>query len=137
MNSFSLGGRLTRDTELRYTSQGLAVSSNSIAVNKPYSDGADFFNITAFGKKAELLAELGLKGRFINLHGYLKADKYTDKKGIDRRKYEVIVDWFSVVDWNDKGDKPKGGGIPTPEKVTDKYGNEYDLNIDDDDDLPF
>ena len=57
MNSVSLIGRLTRDPEVRYTNEQMAIATFSIAIDRPpRRDGTketDFPRITVFGKTAE------------------------------------------------------------------------------------
>ena len=60
MSNTILYGRVVRDIEVRYTNQNMAIARFSIAVNRKYKSEdkkADFFNITAFGKKAETLSQ--------------------------------------------------------------------------------
>ena len=63
LNKVILGGRLTRDPELRQTSGGTPVTSFSIAVNRRYSSqdsanggqNADFINCVAWRERAEFV----------------------------------------------------------------------------------
>ena len=58
MSNTILYGRVVRDIELRYINQKTVVAKFSVAVNRRYQNGdkkADFFNITAFGKRAGTL----------------------------------------------------------------------------------
>ena len=56
MNNVNLIGRLTRDPEVRYTQNDMAVARFSLAIDRPAKDGekkADFPNIVVFGKQAD------------------------------------------------------------------------------------
>ena len=66
-NKVILMGNLTRDPELRYTPNGTAVSTLSLAVNRrPRPDTqekeVDFFDVVVFGKQAENCSEYLRKG---------------------------------------------------------------------------
>ena len=59
MNNVTLMGRLTADPELKHTNNDTAVTSFSIAVDRPMSKekAADFINIVAWRKTAEVIAK--------------------------------------------------------------------------------
>lgn len=61
MNKVFLIGRMTKDSELRYTAQGKAVATFTLAVNRN-KEQTDFIRITAFGKTAENTANYTQKG---------------------------------------------------------------------------
>lgn len=57
MNKVELMGRLVRDPEVKYSTgeSSLCVARYTLAINrKTHRDEADFINVTAFGKTAEL-----------------------------------------------------------------------------------
>lgn len=105
MNSVTLIGRLTKDTELRYiASTGTAVTRFSIAVDRPFAKKdaevtADFFNIVVWGKIAETCANYLKKGRLVALRGRLQNNNYTDKDGVKRYTVEVIAEEVKFIDW--------------------------------------
>ena len=62
MNKVILIGRLTADPNLRYTQNGTPVTTFTLAVDKPFVDkdgkrGADFIDIVAWRKLAEVVAQ--------------------------------------------------------------------------------
>ena len=72
INQVILMGRLTRDPELRTTTTGKSVVNFSLAVDKGGQDaGADFFEIVAWEKLAELVAQYLSKGRRCLVQGRL------------------------------------------------------------------
>uniref|UniRef100_A0A6H1ZY40 Putative single-stranded DNA-binding protein n=2 Tax=viral metagenome TaxID=1070528 RepID=A0A6H1ZY40_9ZZZZ len=91
-----LGGNLTRDPELRYTSNGQSVVDMSLAVNRHYSlDGekkseVSFFNIVAWGKQAEACANYLAKGSSVLVEGRLQQDTW-EKDGQKRSAVKVIA----------------------------------------------
>ena len=83
MNKVILKGRTTKNTDLRYTAgeNAKAVARNSIAVERRYKKDertADFFNVVAWGKTAEIMSEYVQKGTEILIEGYLDTNSYTN-----------------------------------------------------------
>lgn len=88
MNKSIMMGRLVQDPDIRYaqTNNGeLAVASFRLAVDRKYvRDGdakADFFRCTAFGRKAEFVADYLFKGIKVVVEGRMQNDNYTNKDG--------------------------------------------------------
>tara|TARA_R110000765_G_scaffold259501_3_gene359693 strand:+ start:2113 stop:2493 length:381 start_codon:yes stop_codon:yes gene_type:complete len=92
LNSVSLGGRLTADPELRQTNSGHSVCDISLAVNRMKENETDFIDVTLWGKTAEISAQHLAKGRFVNVQGRLKQDKWQDKEGKNRYSMNVVAD---------------------------------------------
>ena len=84
MNSVVLIGKLTRDPELRYTSNNqMAVATFTLAINRPVKQGqekqADFPRITVFGKQAENCEKYLVKGRLVAIQGRIQTGSYQNK----------------------------------------------------------
>lgn len=97
LNKIILMGRLTRDPELRQTQGGTKVASFALAVDRDYAapDGkreTDFVECVAWRGTAEFAAKYFAKGQMAALEGRLQVRDWTDKDGIKRRSYEVIVE---------------------------------------------
>ena len=99
MNKVLLTGRLTRDPELRYTSNNKAVCNFTIATNRPVvRDGekiADFINCIVWGKTAENLSKYQSKGSLVGIDGRLESRSYDDKDGNKRYVPEVASKRFN------------------------------------------
>ena len=92
MNKVILIGRLTKDSELRYTETNLAVCDFSLAVDRDYEkDKADFINCKVFGKLAETLNKYTKKGDLIATVGRISTGSY-EKDGKKVYTTNVIVD---------------------------------------------
>ena len=91
MNSVNLIGRLAKDPELRETKNGKSVCSFPLAVDNPYSEGADFFDVTAWGKTAENTAKYMVKGSQVGVNGRLEQQKW-EQDGQKRSKVAVIAE---------------------------------------------
>ncbi|MBE6632032.1 MAG: single-stranded DNA-binding protein [Ruminococcaceae bacterium] len=105
-NKVILGGRLTADPELRQTSNGIPVTSFSIAIDRRFArngdqqaqQNADFINIVAWRSNAEFITRYFRKGSSICITGSLQSRSWTDQQGQKRYATEVIVDEATFVD---------------------------------------
>lgn len=99
INVVVLVGRLTRDSELKYTKSGMPVSRFSIAVNRSRKDGeqwideASFFEIDFWGKGAEAVNRYLIKGQQVGVEGELRQDRW-EQDGQQRQK--VLVNASNV-----------------------------------------
>lgn len=94
MNVVSLIGRITKDIEKRYTNDGKAVASFTLAVNRNYTsaDGqqADFISCQVWGKIAENVERYCSKGSLVGVDGKLRSRSYDNKQGQKVYVVEVI-----------------------------------------------
>lgn len=102
MNNVSLVGRLTRDPELRYTSESsMAVARFSIAIDRPSKkDGekqTDFPNIVVFGKQAESCERFLSKGRQVGIQGRIQTGSYTNKDGVKVYTTDVVANYVEFL----------------------------------------
>ena len=106
MNSVTLIGRLTRDPETRYTSDTqTAVTRFSIAISRGKDKngndkGADFPNVTVFGKQAENCEKYLKKGRMVAVQGRLQTGSY-EKNGQKVYTTDVIADRVEFLGGNE------------------------------------
>ena len=133
INQVILMGRLTRDPELRTTPTGKNVCSFSLAVDRKFGqdDGADFFDITAWDKLGELVAQYLAKGRRCLIQGRLTYRAW-EQDGQKRSKVEVIAEDVTFLDG--PGDST-GGGAPSSAPAAPSKKNQ-DVVIEDIDDKP-
>ena len=96
MNSVNLVARLTRDPESKTTTSDRSVCSMRVAIDRPRSDGADFVDVTAFGKLADVCMEYLEKGRQIAVEGRLHYSEW-DKDGERRSRHEVIAQQITFL----------------------------------------
>ena len=97
MNKVILMGRLTRDPEVRYTTNNnTLVCSFSLAVNRRFkTEGqpdADFINIVAWSKTGEFCSKYFTKGQQVAVIGHLQTRNYDDKDGKKVYVTEVIAE---------------------------------------------
>lgn len=151
MNTVQLIGRLTRAPEVRY-SQGtipLAVARYTLAVNRAVKKDnehpeADFISCVAFGKNGEFAEKWLKKGMRIGIEGRIQTGIFTDKDGIKRKSFDVIVNKHHFCDSSStvengsaegREDKGAAGTSMGSQPAMDGF---YEVNENmDDDDLPF
>jgi len=98
MNKTILIGRLTRDTELRYTPNGTAVASFSLANSYQFGSGdsrkeqVSYFDCIAWSKLAEICAEYAKKGTRVAVEGRLQQKRWEDQDGKKRSAVELVVE---------------------------------------------
>ena len=91
MNNCSFIGRLGKDPDMRYTTDGKAVASFSLAVNRDgKKDVTDWINFVAWEKTAELIAKYCNKGDLIGVTGSLQQRSW-EKDGQKHTVHEVRV----------------------------------------------
>lgn len=136
LNRIILIGRLTRDPELRYTTNGIAVAHMTIAVDRPQFNKdrekeTDFIDIVAWQKLAETCANNLGKGRLIAVEGRLQIRSYDDKQGIRRKTADVVADSIRFLDWPKDRENQSGG---QSSGNASGFGSEISFNGDD---IPF
>jgi single-strand DNA-binding protein len=119
-NKITIVGYLGRDPELRYTPQGTAVCSFSVATTEKRKDKAGemqdhttWFRITAWGRQAEVANQYLAKGKQVYIEGRLRQEEYTDREGKVRTSLEVFASDMHFL--GSRGDEPIGtaGGAAT------------------------
>lgn len=91
MQRLTLIGNISTDIELSQTESGKDYCKFSVAVNRPYNKGTDFFPCIAWEKKAEPIAKYCKKGSKIYICGTIAIDTYKDKDGNNRTSVNVTV----------------------------------------------
>jgi single-strand DNA-binding protein len=116
-NKIIVVGNLGRDPELRYTPQGNAVCSFSMASNEKRRDKAGemqdvttWFRITLWGNQAENAAKYLAKGRQVYIEGRLRVEEWTDREGNNRYSLEVNATEMQFLGGARDGEF-SGGGI--------------------------
>ena len=110
MNNITLVGRAGRDPEVRYFESGTMVANCTLAVNAYKKDESpDWFNLTIWGKQAQVAADYVKKGSQIAVSGRMTSEKWTDSAtGEEKSKPVVVVDRITLL--GSKNDSVDGGG---------------------------
>lgn len=156
LNRVILIGRLTKDPELRYTPSGVAITTFTIAVDRPFSGQqekreADFIPIVTWRQLAETCANYLRKGKLTAVEGRIQVRNYDNNEG--RRVYvtEIVADNVRFLESSNSGGRE---GMASGSAVAGSAGNRnngsggqrdnHDPFADDgkpidisDDDLPF
>ncbi len=135
-------GRLTGDPELKHTSNDLAFTRFSIAVdrvNKSVEKQTDFFNVVAWGSNAEFICRYFKKGSLIIIEARMQTGSYEGKDGIKRQTFDLVVNRVHFSGSKSQNDS-------SSDSSSDFSGSSFsnsdesafsDSDVDDDDDLPF
>lgn len=108
MNTVQLVGRLTKDVELKFTSNSNAVGTFTLAVKRSFTKEsgereADFINCVIWRKAAENLANFTRKGSQIGVEGRIQTRNYENQQGQRVYVTEVVVSAFHLLE-------PRQGG---------------------------
>jgi single-strand DNA-binding protein len=121
-NKVLLMGNLTRDPELRFTSNGSALAKFGLAVNRKYKAGEEwkeevcFVDITVWGKQAENCAEYLSKGRPVFIEGRLQFSSWETDDGQKRNKLEVVANTVQFLGRSEGTGKPNMDAEDVPVK---------------------
>lgn len=136
MNKTILIGRLTKDPELRYTPNGIAVANFTIAVNRPFAkegdQQADFINCVVWRKPAENLANYQRKGNLIAVDGRIQTRSYENNEGQRVYVTEVVADNIQYLESKNKTTEQQQINVMNDELK--RVAEPVDI---DDEDLPF
>lgn len=122
LNKVMLIGNLTRDPEMRYTPQGTAVCTFGVATNREWKtesgekkEDAEFHNIVAWNKLAEICANLLKKGRKVYVEGRLSTRSWEGQDGVKKQRTEVVISDMVILDR--KGDDLGNTEFDIPEPL--------------------
>lgn len=150
INNVVLVGRLTRDPELKYTGNNIAVASFSLAVNRNFKDAngereTDFINCVIWRQQAENLANWAKKGALIGITGRIQTRSYENQQGQRVYVTEVVAENFQMLESRAarEGGNANGGYNQQPQQQAPNnsrggapFGNSNPMDIQDSD-LPF
>ena len=163
INKVVVVGRLTRDSELRYTKSGTALCKFAVAVNRSrkvgerWEDEASFFDVALWGRQGEAINQYLVKGKQVGIDGELRQDRW-DQDGQSRSRVEIVA--FNVMllgggrggpgsdgggsrqesgigAGGGRGDPSGGRGDPSGDRGDPGAGSAGQPNDDFDDDIPF
>lgn len=153
MNKVFLIGRLTKDPEIRYNSQNVAVTRFTLAVARPKQkdreEEADFISCVCFNNQAVNLTKYQKKGNLVALFGRIRTSFYDDEK-TNKRVYttDVVADEIKYLTFKEEnqtqinqnvnnqivGENEKYSQLSAKTVMNEDYNQELRIT---DDDLPF
>ena len=102
-------GNVTKDIELKTLPSGQSVANFGVATNRFYTDKggqkqqvAEFHNVVAFGKLAEICSRFLNKGKLVLVEGRIQTRSWQAQDGSKRYRTEVIMENMQLG--------PRGGG---------------------------
>jgi single-strand DNA-binding protein len=145
LNKVLLIGRLGKDPEIRYTTDGSPVANFSLATSDFWMDKngtrqerTEWHNIVAWRKLAELSKRYLTKGRQVYVEGRLRTREWDDRDGNKRRTVEVIASQLVLLGSRPEGMEAGGASAPrvnrTPAESDEALGDPPPIG---DDDIPF
>lgn len=153
INNVVLVGRLTRDPELKFTPNGAAVATFTLAVNRNFTNQsgqreADFINCVIWRKPAETLANYAKKGTLLGVTGRIQTRSYDNPQGQRVYVTEIVAETFQLMESkdvseqranesNETAEKSKPTPPPLPNQETDPFAQSSSTIDLADDDLPF
>ncbi|MEN6350210.1 MAG: single-stranded DNA-binding protein [Syntrophomonas sp.] len=150
LNRVILIGRLTRDPELRYTPNGTAVATFTLAVDRKFKrEEADFIPIVVWAKLAEHCANYLGKGRMVAVEGRIQVRTYDTQEGQKRWVTEVVAEDVRFLDkaGSSSGGSPEYAGKTRRSETNDDNWSDLgrEVNLEDidlvdrsgEDDIPF
>ena len=112
-NKIIIVGNLGRDPDLRYTPQGIAVCSFSMATNEKRKDKSGelqdittWFKVTLWRQQAENAAKYLTKGSPVYIEGRLRIEEWTDRDNNNRYTLDVQATDMQFISSRGEG----GGG---------------------------
>ena len=148
LNQVVLQGNLGKDPDLRYTQNGKAVATISIAVKRNFPTNgeylSDWINVVFWGKQAETVANHFQKGSEILITGSMQVRSYENKKGDKVYITEVVAREFSFTSGSkqnggrSQNNRDTGSQSRNEDNYTNSKQNDTSLDIDNlEDMLPF
>ncbi len=117
LNKVMIIGRVTKEPEVRTLQTGQAVASFSVATNRQWKDAqgqrqekAEFHNIVAWRKLAEIIQQYVKKGMRLYLEGRMETRSWDDPSGQKKYRTEIVLDNMIMLD--SKSASGMGGGAP-------------------------
>lgn len=106
MNNVVIIGRLTKEPDIRYTSDQLAVATFTVAIDRGKDKngndrGTDYPRVIVFGRQAENCERFLIKGIRVAIQGHIQTGSY-DKDGRKVYTTDVIADRVEFIEYKDK-----------------------------------
>jgi len=125
INKVILVGNLGLKPEVKYASNGNAITNLSIATSESWTDKntgqknekTEWHRVCVFGKLAEIIGQYCDKGSKLYIEGKLQTRKWQDQSGVDRYTTEVVVSGFGGTIQMLDARNNAGGGNPTQQQA--------------------
>ena len=145
LNKAMIIGNITRDPEVRKTPNGQTVVSFGVATNRRWTDQAgqkqeqaEYHNIVAWRRLAEIVGQYLKKGSKVYIEGRLQTRTWDDQSGTKRYKTEIVAENMIMLD--KKGAVEQGSESPARSSASNEgvqpepQSGEPEINVED---IPF
>ena len=104
MNNWTGIGRLTKDPEVRYTTEQMAIARFTVAIDDGYGEKkkTNFIPIVVFGKQAENCERFLTKGKLVGIEGKIQTGSYEKQDGTKAYTTDVIANRVQFLDFGNK-----------------------------------
>ena len=126
VNKVILIGNITRDPEIKKTANGQSIVTFGLATNREWvtSKGekqslAEYHNLVAWGKLAEICHQYLKKGKLIYVEGYLKTRSWDSPEGVKIFKTEVVIYDMIMLEKRPREEGEGDNFIPSGDNVFD------------------
>lgn len=142
LNKVQIIGRVGKDPEVRYATNGDAIANFTVATSERYKDKqtgeavekTEWHNVSAFRRLGEIVGEYVRKGSLIYIEGKIQTRKY-DKDGVTHYATGIVASEMKMLGSKDGGQQQQGQPRPaTRAQASQPQGSGF---IDMDDDIPF
>lgn len=117
LNRAQIIGNITRDPELKQIPGGSTVATFSIATNFSWTDSsgqkqdrAEYHNIVAWRKLAEICGQYLRKGSKVFIEGRIQTRDWEGEDGVKRYRTEIVADNMIMLDRKGEGGSSMGAG---------------------------
>ena len=129
LNDIKIHGYLGRDPELKEYKNAKGETGHlvnfSVGVSRDMGEETDWFDVTFFGKRAEVIEKFFSKGSQILVEGRMQSDTVKGDDGKNRKFWKLIGDRFDFCD---------SKGTPRGDKNLDDLSDSFKAA---EDDIPF
>lgn len=124
INKVIIIGNLGCDPEVRYTRDGVAICSVSIATSRNWKskdsaereEETEWHRVVFYAKLAEIAGEYLKKGRPVYVEGRLKTRKWANKEGKEQYTTEIIADQMQMFGGKESSDDSRDRAAPRQEQ---------------------
>lgn len=144
LNKVQIIGRVGKDPEVRYATNGDAIANFTVATSEQYKDKqtgeavekTEWHNVSAFRRLGEIVGKYVRKGSLIYIEGKIQTRKY-DKDGVTHYATSIVASEMKMLGSKDGGQQQQGQPRPQNKPApSQSSGSGFD-DIDDDLDVPF
>lgn len=119
LNKVQIIGRVGKDPEVRYSTNGDAIANFTVATSERYKDKqtgeavekTEWHNVSAFRRLGEIVGEYVRKGSLIYIEGKIQTRKY-EKDGVTHYATSIVASEMKMLGSKDGGQQQQGQPRP-------------------------